>query len=115
MSEAKTSKRDWRRARLVASGWKPRQDNGVAMRSKGQEKMDTSPQAFQERCKPQKVQQQAQRKDMDVTKKRRKWLRTAEVLHVQVEDSVETSSCRGEAKTKPLSKNAKNIMKNTVV
>ena len=50
----------------------------------------------------------------------RKWkmaetLKTAEVLHVQVEDSVETSSCRGEAKTKPLSKNAKNIMKNTVV
>ena len=34
MSEAKTSKRDWRRARLVASGWKPRQEDGVAVRSK---------------------------------------------------------------------------------
>lgn len=88
-----------RRARLVASGWRPRQEDGAAMRSQVHEKMDTTLQASQERRNPQKVQQQ----------------KTAEVLLVQVKASVETSNGCGEGKTQPLSKNAKNTMKNTAV
>ncbi|KAG5262214.1 hypothetical protein AALO_G00293460 [Alosa alosa] len=56
---AHTPKRDPRRARLVASGWRPRQENGEALKSQAQEKMDTTLQAFQGRRKPLRVQRRA--------------------------------------------------------
>ena len=52
VSGAKTAQR---RARLVASGWKPRGEEGKVTKSKVQEKMDTTLQAFQESRKPQRV------------------------------------------------------------
>ena len=48
------------RARLVASGWRPRGEQGEVSKSKVQEKMDTTLQAFQESRKPQRVQLRAQ-------------------------------------------------------
>ena len=97
------------RARLVASGWKPRGEEGEVTKSKVQEKMDTTLQAFQESRKPQRVQLRAQRqKHLDDTKKLLKEEMTAEVLQVQVEAPVETSSGRENTKTNTLSKNMEN-------
>ena len=94
------------RARLVASGWKPRGEEGKVTKSKVQKKMDTTLQAFQESRKPQRVQLRAQRqKHLDDTKKLLKEEVTAEVLQVQVEAPVDTSSGRGNPKTNTLGKN----------
>ena len=105
-SRAKT---DQRRARLVASGWKPRGGEGEVTKSKVQEKMDTTLQAFQESRKPQRVQLRAQRqKHLDDTKTLLNEEVTAEVLQVQVEAQVDTSSGRVNTKTNTLSKNMEN-------
>ena len=97
------------RARLVASGWKPRGEEGEVTKSKVQEKMDTTLQAFQESRKPQRVQLRAQRqKHLDDTKKLLEEEVTAKVLQTQVEALVETSSGRGNTKTNTLSKNMEN-------
>ena len=97
------------RARLVASGWKPRGEEGKVTKSKVQEKMDTTLQAFQESRKPQRVQLRAQRqKHLDDTKKLLEEEVTDEVLQAQVEAPVETSSGRGNTKTNTLCKNMEN-------
>ena len=97
------------RARLVASGWKPRGEEGKVTKSKVQEKMDTTLQAFQESRKPQRVQLRAQRqKHLDDTKTLLNEEVTAEVLQVQVEAQVDTSSGRVNTKTNTLSKNMEN-------
>ena len=98
VSGAKTAQR---RARLVASGWKPRGGEGEVTKSKVQEKMDTTLQAFQESRKPQRVQLRAQGQLL-------KEEMTADVLQVQVEAPVEISSGRGNPKTNTLSKNMEN-------
>ena len=78
VSGAKTAQR---RARLVASGWKPRGEEGEVTKSKVLEKMDITLQAFQESRKPQRVQLISQRqKHLDDTKKLLEEEMTAEVL-----------------------------------
>ncbi|KAG5272958.1 hypothetical protein AALO_G00171150 [Alosa alosa] len=104
----KTSKQDRGRARLVASGWKPRGEEGKPARSKVQKKMDITLQALQESRKPLKVQLRAQRPhylgDMENMEKEKsnQDYRSDEGPQVQAEAPRETNCGHGDAKTNPL-------------
>ncbi|XP_041915442.1 uncharacterized protein LOC121680274 [Alosa sapidissima] len=103
----KTSKQDRGRARLVASGWKPRGEEGKPARSKVQKKMDITLQALQESRKPLKVQLRAQRPhylgDMENVEKEKsnQDYKTDEGSQVQAEAPREMNCGHGDAKTFP--------------